>query len=268
MESAERMAGLSTRTRQGIPDTPLDSSRPLKIAIGIAVVAHLVLLLIEIAEPETESPPVIEITLDAPQSDRTRDAGQRTAEMAEETPTKPALAGQAGPESPTDSSMNEGEGQQREGAWGETDNNRDVSTQDQIDQLHARVNAALRTGYVTSRTENGPEGDYLARWKRQIEVYGNEHYPRALIEENISGEVLLEATISKTGKVLNLAIRRSSGSTTLDNAARNLLQAASPYPPFPPELAKKRDRLVITRTWVFTSDQQVFDQSSRERTSP
>ena len=268
MEITERMAGLSTRMRQGIPAEPLDSSRALKIAIGVAVVVHLVILAIEITQPEDAPPPVIEITLDAPQSDRTRDAGQRTADMAEDTPTKPALAGQAGPESPTDSSMDEGAGHQRKGSWGASDSNRPVSTQDQIDQLHAQVNAALRTGYVTSRTQNGPEGRYLARWKRQIEVYGNQHYPRALIEGNISGEVVLEATISKDGKVLNLAIRKSSGSTTLDNAARNLLQAASPYPAFPEELAEKRDRLVITRTWVFTSDREVFDQSSREQASP
>ncbi len=236
--------------------------------MGIAVVVHLIILLVEITQPEAETPPMIEITLDAPQSDRTRDAGQRLTDLAEDTPTKPALAGQAGPESPTDSSMDEGAGHQRKGASGASDSNRPISTQDQIDQLHAQVNAALRTGYVTSRTQNGPEGHYLARWKRQIEVYGNQHYPRALIDENISGEVVLEATISKDGKVLNLAIRRSSGSTTLDNAARNLLQAASPYPPFPPELAEKRDRLVITRTWVFTSDRQVFDQTTRERTTP
>jgi len=262
------MAAVPTGTRQDMPSAQPGSGRTFGIAVAVAIVVHLVLLLIEFTQPEPAPAPVIELTLDAPQSDRTRDAGRRLDTPTEETPTNPALAGKAGPDNPTEATRREGAGHRDSGTWGASETSRPVPTQDRIDQIRTELNAALRTGYVTSRTRSGPEGRYLAQWKRQIEVYGNRYYPRALVEANLSGEVVLEATIDRDGKVLNLAIRRSSGSTTLDNAARNLLQAASPYPAFPPDLAKKRDRLVITRTWVFTSDRQVFNRPAGSEASP
>jgi protein TonB len=238
------------------------SGKAFGIAVAVAAVVHLALLAIEFTQPEPQPSPTIELALDAPRSDRTRDAGRRLDQPGEKTPTNPALAGKAGPDDPTEATRRAGAGHRDSGAGGTTETQRPVPTRDRIDRIRTEINAALRTGYVTSRTRSGPEGRYLARWKRRVEVYGNRYYPRALIEANLSGAVVLEATIDRNGKVLNLAIRRSSGSTTLDNAARNLLQAASPYPAFPPELAERRDRLVITRTWVFTSDRQVFDRST------
>lgn len=239
----------------------LGSNRVLKVAIVLAVLVHIGLLLVHFTRPEVERHPIIEVTLDAPEADRSLDAGKRTDREALDLPTDPTLAGQAGPDSPSDTLNEYGRGPQHEGAAGASDTPRDISTQDRIDRLYQQVNTALRTGYATSRTQDGPAGRYLARWKRQVEVYGNEHYPKALVQQNLSGRVILEVTIGKKGHVLNLAIRRSSGSPVVDNAARNLLQAAAPYPPFPAELAAERDRLVITRTWLFTSDRRLRDES-------
>ncbi|MFP4252555.1 MAG: energy transducer TonB [Guyparkeria sp.] len=242
--------------------TALGSSKVFPVAVAIAVLAHLGLLLVEITRTEVERQPMIEITLDAPEADRSFDAGRETDEINREVPADPMLAGQAGPASPTDTLREDGRGLQQQGAWAASDTPRNVSTQDQIDQLYEQVNAALRTGYATSRTQGGPAGRYLARWKRQVEAYGNQNYPNALVQQNLSGQVILEVTIGKKGHILNLAIRRSSGNPVVDNAARNLLQAAAPYPAFPDELAAKHDRLVITRTWVFTSDRQMRDESA------
>ncbi|MFI9650923.1 TonB family protein [Guyparkeria halopsychrophila] len=238
------------------------SSRVLPIAIGLAVLAHVGLLLLEVTRPEVEKRPVIEITLDAPQAERTLDAGREADALERELPADPMLAGQRGPDSPTDTLKEDGQGPQQEGAQAASDTPRHVSTQDQIDQLYEQVNAALRTGYATSRTQGGPAGRYLARWKRQVEAYGNRHYPDALVQQNLSGQVILEVTIGKRGHVLNLAIRQSSGHPILDSAARNLLQAAAPYPAFPEDLAAGYDRLVITRTWVFTSDRRLRDEAT------
>ncbi|MCL7751099.1 TonB family protein [Guyparkeria hydrothermalis] len=260
----------TTREPQAPPQGPTDraalgSSKVLPVAIGLAILAHLVLLAVEITRPEVERRPVIEITLDAPEADRSLDAGRETDEINRELPADPMLAGQRGPASPTETLKEDGQGPQQEGAWAASDTPRRLSTQDQIDQLYEQVNAALRTGYATSRTQGGPAGRYLARWKRQVEAYGNQNYPDALVQQNLSGQVILEVTIGKQGHVLNLAIRRSSGNPVLDNAARNLLQAAAPYPAFPDELAAKHDRLVITRTWVFTSDRRLLDQGNSAR---
>ncbi len=50
-------------------------------------------------------------------------------------------------------------------------------------------------------------------------------------------------------------IDQSSGSQSLDRAARRIVQMAGPYPPSPPEIAHDTDILEITRTWIFTNDQ-------------
>lgn len=257
----------TTREPHAPPHGPTDraalgSSKVFPISVGLAILAHLVLLAVEIARPEVERRTVIEITLDAPEADRSLDAGRKTDEIDRELPADPMLAGQRGPASPTETLKEDGRGPRQQGAWAASEMPRSLSTEDQIDQLYDRVNAALRTGYATSRTQGGPAGRYLARWKRQVEAYGNRNYPDTLVRQNLSGQVILEATIDKKGHVLNLAIRRSSGNPVLDNAARNLLQAAAPYPAFPDELAAKHDRLVITRTWVFTSDRRLLDQAA------
>ena len=239
----------------------LGSSRVLKVTLVLAVLVHIGLLLVHFTRPEAEPRPVIEITLDAPEAERSLDAGRQTDSEALDLPADPTLAGLAGEDSLSDTLRETGRGPQHEGAWGASDAPRHLSTQDRIDRLYEQVNSALRTGYATSRTQGGPAGRYLAQWKRQVEVYGNQHYPSALVRQNLSGQVILEVTIGKNGHVLNLAIRRSSGKPIVDNAARNLLQAAAPYPAFPAELAAEHDRLVITRTWVFTSDRRLRNEA-------
>ena len=237
------------------------SNRVLKVALVVAVLVHIALLLVHFTRPEVERRPVIEITLDAPRSERTLDAGRQADITPLELPAEPSLAGQTGPDSPSEMQQEDGRGPQREGSWAASDMPRHLTTRDRIDRLYEQVNSALRTGYATSRTQGGPAGRYLTRWKRQVEAYGNRHYPSALVQQNLSGQVILEVTIGKNGHVLNLAIRRSSGKPVVDNAARNLLQAAAPYPSFPDELAAEHDRLVITRTWVFTSDRRLRNEA-------
>jgi protein TonB len=44
----------------------------------------------------------------------------------------------------------------------------------------------------------------------------------------------------------------------LDDAAVRIVRLASPFAPFPPEIAKDTDVLDITRTWQFTSSNRLF----------
>jgi len=46
-------------------------------------------------------------------------------------------------------------------------------------------------------------------------------------------------------------IRRSSGHAEIDEAAMRILKLASPYDPFPPELATKHDEIRIAYEWQF-----------------
>ena len=49
-----------------------------------------------------------------------------------------------------------------------------------------------------------------------------------------------------------IEINRSSGHKVLDDAARRIVQMASPYAAFPADIRRDTDIIEITRTWTFT----------------
>lgn len=57
-------------------------------------------------------------------------------------------------------------------------------------------------------------------------------YPQQAMQRGDEGTVGVRFTVDPTGRVLDVAITRSSGSTLLDNAARDML-AGQRVPPFP-----------------------------------
>jgi protein TonB len=51
---------------------------------------------------------------------------------------------------------------------------------------------------------------------------------------------------------------RSSGLKVLDAAAFKIVRMASPFAPFPPNIRKDTDLLVITRTWFFGRGDKIW----------
>jgi periplasmic protein TonB len=70
-------------------------------------------------------------------------------------------------------------------------------------------------------------GSWLAAHKR---------YPERARQRGDEGTVGVRFTVDAAGRVLDVAITRSSGSTLLDDAARDML-AGQRVPPFPPSMA-------------------------------
>ena len=68
---------------------------------------------------------------------------------------------------------------------------------------------------------------------------------------------MLTASINHDGSLNRVDINRSSGYKVLDDAAKRIVQMASPYAPFPPDIRRDTDILEITRTWYFTQGDQV-----------
>ena len=62
----------------------------------------------------------------------------------------------------------------------------------------------------------------------------------------------MEVGIAADGKLDRVLIRRSSGSPELDQAALAILKLASPFDPFPPELAAKYRVLRFAYEWQFS----------------
>ncbi|MDQ2696907.1 MAG: energy transducer TonB, partial [Pseudomonadota bacterium] len=53
------------------------------------------------------------------------------------------------------------------------------------------------------------------------------------------------------GSIHSITLVRSSGHPVLDAAARQIVELAAPYAPFPPVLKREADILHIPRTWQF-----------------
>jgi len=95
------------------------------------------------------------------------------------------------------------------------------------------------------------EAAYIDTWVKKIERIGNVNFPKEAIQRNLSGKLILNATLDHAGRVVDVKIDVSSGYRTLDNAALRIVQLASPYPPLPKSIRQKWDQLNITRTWIF-----------------
>jgi periplasmic protein TonB len=236
-----------------------DSDKRLGAALFVAIVVHALFFSIYFTghKPAPPPPPPIELTLDAPLAAKTNDAAPVPSKQINNKITTQALASAKGVQTDTIQKPKSGKGITTAGNDGITDEPTTNSAPDAFNRLNEAVNRSLKTGFLTSRTINGPTGDYLSRWKRQVEAYGNEHYPQDLISQQISGQLILAVTIDKDGHVMDIAIQHSSGNQKIDTAARRLVQLASPYPPFPPALASQFDQIVITRTWQFSSGHEL-----------
>ena len=76
-------------------------------------------------------------------------------------------------------------------------------------------------------------------WKIQVyaRINQNKVYPPSAQAKNEGGIVHLRFELNRQGELTGSRIIRSSGSTTLDNEALDLLRRAQPFPPPPADLA-------------------------------
>ena len=93
---------------------------------------------------------------------------------------------------------------------------------------------------------------YIDQWRQRIEQIGAQHYPRSS-GKTLSGKVQATLTIHSNGTLLNITIDRPSDQTVLNHAVLRIAQLSAPYSPFPPDMAKEIDQLVLTRTWHFVN---------------
>jgi protein TonB len=108
---------------------------------------------------------------------------------------------------------------------------------------------------ITPDTRESLVAPYLVAWRMKIERLGTLNYPqrawRALATRNPD----IEVTILADGRLDTAAIKQSSGSPKLDQAALDILKLASPFDPFPKELADKHRLLRFTYRWEFEGGQ-------------
>ena len=104
------------------------------------------------------------------------------------------------------------------------------------------------------------EAKYIKDWVEKVEITGNLNYPTRARQNNLSGTLILSVLINKDGRVISSSIQKSSGLPVLDNAARNIVSMAAPFKQFPAEMREQYDQLMITRTWIYDSNNSLVTE--------
>ena len=116
-----------------------------------------------------------------------------------------------------------------------------------------------RVKWMTSAsTLSHNDAAYLSNWRRRIEAVGNLNYPVQARQQRLYGSLRLLVAIMPDGSVKEIQILSSSGSPLLDNAAKRIVELASPFQPFPEEMRQTTDILEIIRTWKFEKTTRVY----------
>lgn len=142
----------------------------------------------------------------------------------------------------------------------------DVAGEDEIDQdsmilngqiavLKQRIerdNAKPRKHFNAVSARKTAYAPYIDQWRQRIEQVGTEHYPSG-VDGKSYGSVQATLTIRADGTIVDLTINRPSDKPLLNQAVRRIAQLSAPFAPFPADMARQIDQLVLTRTWHFVN---------------
>ena len=105
--------------------------------------------------------------------------------------------------------------------------------------------------WTTPDTREAVLAPYLVAWRDKIERLGTLNFPVAARRHQASSNPVLEVAIAADGSLHEAKIRRTSGSLPLDQATLDILKLASPFDPFPRELAARYGVLRFAYEWRF-----------------
>lgn len=108
--------------------------------------------------------------------------------------------------------------------------------------------------FVGGRTTEYRFAKFVENWRLKIERVGNLNYPEEAKRIGLQGQLQLTVAIKSNGEVEDIKVERSSGSKTLDQAAKRIVMLSAPFDRFPDSFKNDTDVLHITRTWIFGRD--------------
>jgi len=116
-----------------------------------------------------------------------------------------------------------------------------------------------RRKFIGARTREYRFARYVEDWRIKVERIGNLNYPEAAKQDRLYGNLQLTVGIMSDGNLESIEINRSSGKKILDEAAIRIVKLAGQngFAPFPPDISRDTDILHITRTWLFTSSDEL-----------
>ena len=128
----------------------------------------------------------------------------------------------------------------------------------QIARQVEEYNKRPRKAFVGARAVESRFAQYVEDWRLKIERIGNLNYPDSA-RGRIYGSLRLTISIKPDGSVEDVQIDRPADYKVLNDAALKIIRLAAPFAPFPAEIRKDTDLLVITRTWTFAPGDRLFD---------
>jgi protein TonB len=126
--------------------------------------------------------------------------------------------------------------------------------QAEIREMSVNYAKRPRTLTLTASTRKAVEASYLASWVQKVEQTGNLNYPSEARLKKLDGRLRMSVRVNAEGELLDMQITSSSGNSILDEAAKQILRMAQPFPAFSDELKERADQIVIIRTWDFKSN--------------
>ncbi|WP_198335871.1 energy transducer TonB [Psychrobacter celer] len=103
----------------------------------------------------------------------------------------------------------------------------------------------------SNSTTRGAAADYINTFREHVERVGNLHYPAQARAQGITGDVRLMVVISSDGNVKAIRLLESSGSTILDEAAKQSVRQAAPFGKFTEDM-KDIVELRLIRTYQYS----------------
>jgi protein TonB len=130
-----------------------------------------------------------------------------------------------------------------------------VSELNREKQLYAK---RPRINHVdTLSAKSAVEAKYIKDWVQKVEIIGNINYPRQAKQEKLSGTLILSVLVNYDGSVISSTVQQKSGERLLDDAAIKVVRLSAPFKQFPTEMREQYDQLMITRTWVYHSNNKL-----------
>jgi protein TonB len=125
----------------------------------------------------------------------------------------------------------------------------------QIDEYNKRP----RKQFVGARASESRFAMYVEDWRRKVERVGNLNYPDGA-RGRVYGSLRVTVSIKPDGTIDEIQVDRPSEHKILNEAALKIVRLAAPYAPFPLEIRRDTDILVITRTWTFAPGDKLYNE--------
>lgn len=117
--------------------------------------------------------------------------------------------------------------------------------------IHQFLDSTARETFESAVPTTIVEERYKRQWHRRVQRIGQLNYPANVRRDGLSGLLTLEIAIATNGALAEVSVKQSSGYSTMDRAAVEIVRTAAPFEPLPPNLPRMNHEFRFLSTWEF-----------------